>query len=157
MNMNFNHLSDDELLRYLDKHNTDPLMQRVVDILMHKQHGIISDLVESGMNPETWTFRPDGYNEYYPGQYVSHLENTVSSIEEDLQCVQYELEDAKDEIKKLKARTVAELISELHQEIKNSNYLIAQAEKARDAAKEQEKVALSKLKMWTILSTDTTQ
>lgn len=152
--MNLNVLSDDELLNYLDKHNTDPIMKRVVDVLLDKQHGIISDLVAAGMDPQDWTFCSDSYNHFYPGQYVTHLKNEIDSVESDLESVQYELEDAKKEIKRLKARGVAELISELHDTIQRSDAERDHARQERDRAIINERSTKDKMKVWTALSTD---
>jgi hypothetical protein len=152
--MNLNSLSDDELLRYLDKYSDDPVMKRVVDILMDKQQGIISDLVAAGMDPQYWTFRPDGYNEYYPGQYVSHLESEIDCVESELSSAQYELDDVNAELRKLKARTVAELIAELNEELTVMASARDQARFERDRAIQNEKTTKEKMKVWTAISTD---
>jgi hypothetical protein len=152
--MNYNHLSDDELLDYLDRYSEDPVMKRIVDILVHKQYGIISDLVAAGMDPQDWTFSSDNYNHYYPGQYVTHLKNEISYIEDELAECQDKYQDALDEITKLKARTVVELMLELTQEIadKDSDLLVARQE--RDRAIINERRTKEQMKVWTALSTD---
>lgn len=152
--MKLDHLSDDELLHYLDKHNTDPVMKRVVDILLDKQQGIISDLVAAGMDPQYWTFTSDNYNHYYPGQFVSHLRNEIDYIENDLADTQAELERAHQEINRLKARTVAQLILELNQDIANMNSDLILARQERDQAIIKEKRTMEKMKVWTAMSTD---
>lgn len=152
--MNFNHLSDDELLDYLDRYSEDPVMKRVVDILVHKQYGIISDLVAAGMNPQDWTFCTDHYNHYYPGQYISHLKNEIDFAERELMDVQDELLNAQDEIKKLKARTVVELMLELTQEIANKDSDLLVARQERDRAIINERRTKDQMKVWSALSTD---
>ena len=152
--MNLNHLSDDELLDYLDRYSEDPVMRRVVDILVHKQHGIISDLVAAGMDPQDWTFCTDYYNHYYPGQYISHLKDEISFIEDELSEYQNKYEDAKEEIKRLKARGIVEIMSELKNDIQRVESERDQAKRQRDQAIENEKHMKDKMKVWTAISTD---
>ena len=152
--MNLNHLSSSELLVYLDKHSTDPLMVRLANILMEKQYGLVSDLLAAGMNEQTWTFSPDNYNEYYPGQYISHLHNELDYAKDELKDCEFQLQQAKKEIEELKARTVAELIAELHQEVRTANFRADEAEKWRRKAQQEVQDTKDKMKVWRALTTD---
>jgi hypothetical protein len=152
--MNLNHLSNSELLVYLDKHSTDPLIVRLVNILMEKQYGLVSDLLAAGMNEQTWTFSPDSYNEFYPGQYISHLCDKLDHALDDLEDCEFQLTQAKKEIEDLKARTVAELIAELHQEVRAANFRTDEAEKWRRKAQEEVEATRNKMKVWRALTTD---
>ena len=152
--MNLNHLSDDELLDYLDRYSEDPIMKRIVDILLNKQQGIISDLVAAGMDPQDWTFCADYYNRYYPGQYVTHLQNEISYVEDELKDYQNKYEDAKDEIKQLKARGIVEIMAELKDDIQRVESERDNARKERDRAITNEQLTRDKMKVWTALSTD---
>ena len=152
--MNLNHLSNSELLVYLDKHSTDPLIVRLANILMEKQYGLVSDLLAAGMNEQTWTFSPDNYNEYYPGQYISHLHNELDYVKDELKHCEFQLKQAKEEIIELKARTVAELIAELHVEVRTANFRADEAEKWRRKAQEEVQTTRDKMKVWRALTTD---
>jgi hypothetical protein len=152
--MNLNHLSNSELLVYLDKHSTDPLIVRLVNILMEKQYGLVSDLLAAGMNEQTWTFSPDSYNEFYPGQYISHLKNELDSIYDELEDCQFKLSQAELEIKDLNARTVGQLIAELHQEVRDANLRTDEAEKWRRKAQQEVETTRDKMKVWRALTTD---
>jgi hypothetical protein len=152
--MKLNHLSDDELLDYLDRYSEDPIMKRIVDILLRKQQGIISDLVAAGMDPQDWTFCPDHYNHFYPGQYVTYLKNEIDSIETDLENTQYDLQKAEDEIKRLEARNVASLIADLNDEIKAMTAERDRAKRQREEALAENERTKSKMKVWTAISTD---
>ena len=152
--MNLNHLSSSELLVYLDKHSTDPLMVRLANILMEKQYGLVSDLLAAGMNEQTWTFSPDNYNEYYPGQYISHLHNELDYAKDELKDCEFQLQQAKKEIEELKARTVAELIAELHQEVRIANFRADEAEKWKRKAQQEVQDTKDKMKVWRAISTD---
>jgi hypothetical protein len=152
--MNLNHLSNSELLVYLDKHSTDPLIVRLVNILMEKQYGLVSDLLAAGMNEQTWTFSPDNYNEYYPGQYISHLHNELDYANDELKHREFLLKQANEEIVELKARTVAELIAELHQEVRTANFRADEAEKWKRKAQQEVETTRDKMKVWRALTTD---
>lgn len=152
--MKLNALSDDELLDYLDRYSEDPVMKRVVDILVHKQQGIISDLVAAGMDPQDWTFCTDYYNHYYPGQYISHLKNEISYIEDELTEYQDKYENAREEIKRLKARGIVEIMAELKNDIQRVESERDHARQERDQAIINEKRTREKMKVWTAISTD---
>ena len=152
--MKLDHLSNSELLVYLDKHSTDPLIVRLVNILMEKQYGLVSDLLAAGMNEQTWTFSPDNYNEYYPGQYISHLRNELDYAKDELEDREFQLKQAKMEIEELKARTVAELIAELHVEVRTANFRADEAEKWKRKAQEEVQTTRDKMKVWRALTTD---
>ena len=152
--MNLNHLTNNELLENLDKHSTDPLIKRLVNVLMEKQYGLVSDLLAAGMDEQTWTFSPDNYNKYYPGQYISHLHNELDYADDELKDCEFQLKQAKKEIEDLKARNVAQLIAELHQEVRDANLRTAEAEKWRRKAQEEVETTRSKMKVWRAISTD---
>jgi hypothetical protein len=152
--MNLNHLTNNELLEYLDKHSTDPLIKRLVNVLMEKQYGLVSDLLAAGMDEQTWTFSPDNYNKYYPGQYISHLHNELDYADDELKDCEFQLKQAKKEIEDLKARNVAQLIAELHQEVRDANLRTAEAEKWRRKAQEEVETTRDKMKVWRALTTD---
>jgi hypothetical protein len=152
--MNLNHLSDDELLRYLDKYSEDPIMRRVVDILLYKQDSIISDLVAAGMDPQDCTFSENSFNYYNPGEYITHLTNEIDSIETDLENAQYDLREAEIKIKRQEARTVSALIAELNEQLNQMASERDQAWRQRDRAIESENLTKDKMKVWTAISTD---
>ena len=152
--MNINHLSNSELLVYLDKHSTDPLIVRLVNFLMEKLYGLVSHLLAAGMNEQTWTFCPDNYNEYYPGQYISHLRDKLDHALDDLEHSEFLLKQANEEIDELKARTVAELIAELHTEVRTANFRADEAEKWRRKAQVEVETTRDKMKVWRALTTD---
>jgi septal ring factor EnvC (AmiA/AmiB activator) len=129
-------------------------MRRVVDILVHKQQGIISDLVAAGMDPQDWTFCSDSYNHYYPGQYITHLKNEIEWEQDEREGAEQKIEDLKDQLKKLSLRTVTELLKQAQDTIDNaeasSRHAIRDAEKARQENRELKE----KLGMWNVLATE---
>jgi hypothetical protein len=106
---------------------------------------IIDDLVDAGMD-ETWcTFRSEWGGEYHPGQYIKLLEDEISHRD-------FQIKQLHDELEEQKARTIADLIAELNQQITTEKYLAQQAkDETRKAYKEAE-VAKDKLSMWAKLN-----
>ena len=154
--MNLSHLTENELVGYLDKHSTDPVVCRLVDIMMGKQVGLVTELVESGMHPVTWDFSHD-HQDYMPGEYIEHLRKELRSTEDELWVKERELEELAVELRKLKARTVIEWMDELKEELRRSDYERDQARQERDSAKISENNMKSKMKVWRALTEDTTR
>jgi hypothetical protein len=154
--MNLNHLSDKELIQYADKHTEDPLARRLVDILMARQEGIITELIEAGMDSVHWTFVYE-HQEYSPKDYIEHLLKQLAYTEDDLWVAQGELKDRIDDLKKLEARTVLELMTELKKTIERADAERDQARQERDHARNSEQNMKSKMKVWRALTEDTTR
>jgi hypothetical protein len=157
--MDYNHLSDTELLHYLSLYSTDPLVIRLVEMLSLTRGGIIGDLVDAGMDPRTWTFTED-YQEYYPGEYVTHLQKMAAYAEDERVVAEMDLTDMREKAERLSLRSVTELLDEAKQAISaaesNHRYAIRETEKAHEVI---DKVQLEnrdlkeKLGVWTIMST----
>lgn len=144
--MKLDNLTDNELIEYVIKHDNDPIRVRLATHMQRVAGAIIDDLEGAGMD-DTWcNFRSvvnDG--EYLPGQYISHLENEIEYLNN--QATQ----NLK-EIQELQARTVAQLIQELNQEITTEKFNAREAREAKYRAEEKAKVATEKLDMWAILN-----
>jgi hypothetical protein len=151
--MNFNHLSDKEVIQYADKHTEDPLARRLVDILMARNEGIITELIEAGMDSVHWTFICE-HEEYSPKDYIEHLLKQLAYTEDDLWVAQRELDDRLQDLKKLEARTILEVIADLKKTIDRVDSDIILARQERDRAIISERRTKDQMKVWTALSTD---
>lgn len=136
------HLTDNELIDYVLKFDTDPIRVRLAGVMDRMPGCILDSLEDAGMDPETCLFE----NTWDPGQYIRHLES-------ELDFINRELQEAQEKIRELDARTVGQLISELHGRLERESIRASlavkyqhEAEAARDDAKE-------KLKMWNHLRT----
>lgn len=144
--MNLTHLTDNELLDHVIKYDTDPIRVRLATHMQRVQGAIIDELVYAGMDETFCEFRSvvtEG--KYLPGQYISHLENEIEFLQNEVQQHVKEIAD-------LQARSVADLIQELNQQITTEKYL---AKTARDQQREAEvkaNEATHKLDMWAILN-----
>jgi hypothetical protein len=138
-------LTDKELIDYTIKFSDDAEKIRLATVMERVTGSIIDDLVDAGMD-ETWcTFRSEWGGEYHPGQYIKLLEDEISHRD-------FQIKQLHDELEEQKARTIADLIAELNQQITTEKYLAQQAkDETRKAYKEAE-VAKDKLSMWAKLN-----
>ena len=113
--MNYNSMSDQELLHYLDLSTSDPLIRRLINVLTRTRGALIDDLESAGMDSQSWTFG-EGWNKFSPGQYIEELRNDVRRAEDELELAQEALEQAIDERDQLKTRNIMQLITEAQQE-----------------------------------------
>jgi hypothetical protein len=138
-------LTDKELIDYTIKFSDDAEKIRLATVMERVTGAIIDDLIDAGMN-ETWcTFRSEWGGEFHPGQYIKLLEDEISHRD-------FQLRQLHDELEEQKARTIADLIAELNQQITTEKHLAQQAkDETRKAYKEAE-VAKDKLSMWAKLN-----
>lgn len=130
------HLSDNELIDYVIKYDTDPIRVRLATYMERMPGTIMDGLVDAGMD-ETWcTFE----NTYHPGDFIRHLENEIEFLNN-------ELHEAQEKLQALEKRTVLEFMQEIGQTLQTLEVKLANAE--RDAID-----AKSKLSMWAKLNAD---
>lgn len=134
--MNLNHLTDLELLHYLDLYSDDPLIRRLVTVIANTRGALITDLENAGMHPDTWQFETD-WRSMYPGDYIIHLRNELDYTEQELQVAQDDLEEVRKERDQLKARGIMELIQECQNEVKINQDLVKDAVKTVHAYKKE--------------------
>lgn len=141
--MKINHLSDNELIKYVLKHDSDPIRVRLASVMERFSGCIVDSLEDAGMDKENFLFE----NTYDPGQYIRHLEDEIEYLKG-------ELEDAQEELRKRETMTVAELIEELRLAAHSANRQVAAAhQRAREADDERE-LMRRKMKVWRAISTD---
>ena len=139
-------MTDNELIDYTIKFDTDPVRVRLATFMDRYPGAILDDLERAGMDETFCTFRDkDTYTEYLPGQYISHLEEEVRYLQE-------QLHDALDEIESMKPMTVTELIATLRQEILAEKYRKEDAERKRWQAEKEKEEMKDKMDMWAILN-----
>ena len=144
--MELNQLSDNELIDHVIKHDSDPIRLRLATHMQRVQGAIIDDLVYAGMDEVWCNFRSvvnDG--QYLPGEYIRHLENEIVYLGE-------QIEQNTKEIAQLQARTVADLIQELNEQIETEKYNARYANEQRNKAEAKAADATSKLDMWAIMN-----
>lgn len=144
MDMNLNHLKDDELVQYIIKHDNDPIRIRLAKYMDDMPGFILDSLEHAGMDPETCLFDNGLYD---PGQYIRHLENEIEFL-------QNELSDALDKIREREALTVSELLEEMLNENRRLQIRIRNSDEDRRKAEAANELTQSKMKVWRAISTD---
>jgi len=145
--MNYNSMTDFELLHYLDLYSTDPVIRRLVDFLSNTRGGLITDLEAAGMDPHTWQFETD-WQHMYPGDYIQQLRRDRDEAESDLNRTKYELEDLEEKYNELKTRTIMDFVQEVWQEKKTATFKVQEAMKEVEQVKEQNAKLKEQIDMW---------
>lgn len=144
--MDLNVLSDNELIDYIIKHDTDPIRVRLATHMQRVSGAIVDDLVDAGMDEVWCTFESVvTSSKYHPGQYIRHLESEIEYLQE-------KLDEAYKEIEELKPMKVSELIEQLRQEITTEKFMRESAERSRRNALEDREDMKKKLDMWAVLN-----
>lgn len=144
--MNLDFLTDDELIRYLDNTSTDPIVRRLVDIFVKNDDMIFRQLVDVGMDRDG-RFETD--YEYKPvGEYIEHLRSELSYYQNEAEDLEYRLEDEKERVKQLGARSIASVMAELNEQIRTVDKKAVQAEQERKRAVEDRDLAREQLRAW---------
>lgn len=146
--MNYNALDDLELLKYLDLYSDDPLIRRLVKISQHS--GIIEELVDAGMNIDTKEFEGD-YNYYSVGDYIRHLRDQVIYHENESDNWQNKYNDVREERDQLRARSVADLLHEMEDQVRGAKDAKLSIEREMARVQQQNKELQDKINVWTIL------
>jgi len=145
--MNYNSMTDLELLHYLDLYSDDLVIRRLVDLLSNTRGAIISDLESAGMDPQTWTFDTD-WHKMYPGEYIEQLRRDRDEAESDLEHTKYKLEEAETELDQLKTRSIMDFVQEVWQEKKTATFKVQEARKEVEETKEQNAKLREQIDMW---------
>lgn len=141
-----NHLTDNELIDHIIKFSNDPEKIRLATHMERVSGAIIDDLVDAGMDETFCTFRSEWGGEYHPGQYIRLLEDEITDRD-------FQIKQLHDELEEQKARTIADLIAELNQQITTEKYLAEQERQAKCKAEAAAAQAKEQLKMWNHLRT----
>lgn len=145
--MNYNAMTDLELLHYLDIYSNDPLIRRLIEVLTRTRGALVDDLVDAGMDPQTWIFGT-GWNQQSPGQYITELEGQVSGLESDLEHEKYLREEAEKERDELKTRSIMDFIQEVHQEKQTNAHLVKEAMGTVKAYRDENERLKEQIDMW---------
>lgn len=145
--MNYNSMTDFELLHYLDLYSTDPVIRRLVDFLSNTRGGLISDLEAAGMDPHTWQFETE-WQHMYPGDYIQLLRRDIDELESDLNRTKYELEDLEEKYNQLKTRTIMDFVEEVNKERLRASLTASEALKEAKAQKEENAKLREQIDMW---------
>jgi predicted RNase H-like nuclease (RuvC/YqgF family) len=145
--MNYATMTDMELIHYLDLYAEDPLLRRLAAMLGNTRGGLISDLEEAGMDPQTWTFQDD-YHRMFPGQYITDLRRHRDELESDLEHTKYKLEEVETELDELKTRSIMDFVQEVWQEKRTASFKVSEAMKEIEQVKALNAKLTEQIDMW---------
>lgn len=144
--MRIDHLTDKELINHVIKFDTDPVRIRLATANERTAGAIWDDLVDAGMDETYCTFTSEWGSNMHVGRYIEHLREELTIRDDELHHLREELEEQK-------ARTIADLINELNQQITTEQYIAREARHELDKARHEAADAKEKLKMWNHLRT----
>ena len=145
--MNYNAMTDRELLHYLDLYSEDPVVRRLMHLLGNTRGSIVEELEEAGMDPQTLTFHDD-YDRMFPGEYIEHLRSQLQEAEAEVEDLQYKLDEAVEERDNLKTRTIAEFIQEVWEEKRTNANLVKEAMATIKSFKDENNRLKEQIDMW---------
>jgi hypothetical protein len=144
--MKIDHLTDKELINHVIKFDNDPVRIRLATANERTAGAIWDDLVDVGMDETYCTFTSEWGSNMHVGRYIQHLR-------EELEIRDDELHQLREELEEQKARTIADLINELNQQITTEQYIAREARNEANKAREDAAKAREQLKMWNHLRT----
>lgn len=145
--MNYNTLSDTELLHYLDLYSDDPLIHRLIGVLTRTRGALVDDLVDAGMDAQDWTFG-DGWNRQGPGEYIQDLQRQIQNLEDDNDDLRKHKEELEEECDRLKSRSILEFLQEVERERTNNQGLVREAMTTVKAYRDENTKLKEQLDMW---------
>ena len=145
--MNYNAMSDHELMHYLDLYSEDPVVRRLIGVLARTRGALIDDLEAVGMDSQSWTFG-EGWNKFSPGQYIEELRHDVERAEDELRLAQDELSGMLDECERLKTRTIMQFIEEVQSEKRISKANADEAYKEAAHVRQENAKLREQIDMW---------
>ena len=145
--MNYNAMTDRELLHYLDLYSEDPVVRRLMHLLGNTRGSLIAELEEAGMDPQTWTFQDD-YDAMFPGEYIEHLRSQLQHAQDEADSLQWKLDGVIEERDQLKTRSIAELIEEVWEEKRKNSDMVREAMATVKAFKDENTRLKEQIDMW---------
>ena len=145
--MNYDIMTDEELLNYLDVYSDDPLIRRIVRILSRTRGALLNDLENAGMDRVTWQFETD-WQHLYPGDYIIHLRNELNALDRDAEELRQQLYESERERDDLKTRSIMDFVQEVWQEKKTASYIVSEAQAEANAQRKENDRLKEQIDMW---------
>lgn len=146
-NPNYNY---DELVNYLDRTTTDPMVRRLIDMILNDEELIMEQLINVGMDSRDKTFEYAG-DYYHVEGYINQLKSDVEYYQDEARDWENRCEDAEVKIKSLSARSVTSLLREMEQLVVQSKEETYRVTKEVERVRAQNKELDDKINMWKVL------
>ena len=141
-----------ELVHYLDLTTTDPMVRRLIDMIIGGENTLLEHLIEEGMDPVNQTFYLD-HEELDPGTYIHHLKRNCEYFEEEMIIAQNERDEEQEMRKRLETRSVADLLASMEEIVKRSKAEVDNANRIQRKTEQENDELKEKINVWTILET----
>lgn len=146
-----NNLTDKEFIDRMYLLSTDPVVHRLIRIINNdKFDSIVDDLVNVGMEPTEMQFSSD-YGWDSPGEYIRHLREDVEFLTEEINDKERRISDLQHKVRDLSARSVATLLAEMQQLVRDAEVDKKEAKRRADSLFEENSDLRQKLGMWNIV------
>lgn len=139
-----------ELVHYLDLHSTDPLVRRLIDMLVTNENSVVEQLIHEGMDPIRHTFNYD-HQDMDVGEYLRQLKHDCQYYEDEMWVAQQEREEEEKKRRRLETRSVAELMYNMEELVKRANAERDQANRVVRKVEQENEELKDKINVWTIL------
>ncbi len=146
-NLNYSY---QELVHYLDLTTTDPMVRKLLEYINDKEENIIEGLVEVGMDPISCYFDYDGFY-HSPGSMIEQLRNDVDYHEREAAEWQEKYHNMKEERNRLRARTVADLLSEMQEQVQRAEADRNNSDRIAKKYEEENRELQEKINVWKVL------
>ncbi len=143
--MNYNSLSDKELLNYLDLYSDDPVVRRLLKIL--EEGSIMQELVDAGMNPNDKTFEHE-WQHLSPGDYIVQLRRDMEYYIDERDELEQEKEQLEREVNRLSITSLVKFIADVHQTLEMNKSERDRALRQSEQERERRKEAEQKFEFW---------
>lgn len=145
--MNYNIMTDEELLNYLDIYCDDPMIRRIVRMLENTRGALLNDLENAGMDRVTWQFETE-WQHMYPGDYIIHLRNELEALDRDADELRQQLFESERERDDLKTRSLMDFIEEVRHEKRIADNKTYEALKEAAAQRKENERLKEQIDMW---------
>lgn len=143
-------LTLNELVHYLDLTTNDPLVRRLVDMLLAGESVVVQELISAGMDPVEHTFKHD-YDTVSPGEYIELLRSDIAYYKEEANDWETQHHKMKQERDRLSARTVVELLNDMQFKLNQAESDRNQATRVVENLKKKNAELEEKINVWSVM------
>jgi hypothetical protein len=143
--MNYNTLSDKELLNYLDLYSDDPVVRRLLKIL--EEDSLVQELTEVGMDPLARTFEHD-WQHLSPSNYIVELRRDAEYYMDERDAMEQEKEQLEREVTRLSTMSLVNFVADVQHKMEMNTMELARANKRAEQERELRKEAEQKFEFW---------
>ena len=144
--MKYQSMTARELIHYLDLYNTDPVVRLLLEKISHEDY--LTELIDLGMDSNTYTFRSEYGGAYTLGEYIRHLRESLQGTEDELDELKYKYDDLQETCDELKTRTIMDFVEEVRQERQTNQELVKEAMGVVQSYKKENERLKEQIDMW---------